>query len=423
MNRSRVDPLGVSSEAYRAGSVRDSCSTGNQPTILDRWLVGQLASRFDDSRIRMALWDEPFGTARERLPVTVRIGDRTALVQLVTNPAVNFGDLYSSGRITLDGDLLVVLDEAYRNLKEDSKSSHWLTLARIKSPDLSDSRRNIHHHYDLSNDFYRLWLDREALQYTCAYYADQAMTLEQAQQAKMHHVCRKLQLKAGERVVEAGGGWGGFAVFMAKNYGVRVRSFNISKEQIAFSREWAEAENQSSLVEFIEEDFRNISGSCDAFVSIGMLEHVGIGNYRQLGGLINRVLAPEGRGLVHTIGRDRPELLNPWIQRRIFPGAYPPSLREMMDIFEPNRLSILDIENIRLHYARTLEHWLERYEQNLDVVRSMFDEAFVRAWRLYLAGSMMGFVHGSLQLFQVLFARSGVNRIPWTRDHVYPSGD
>jgi cyclopropane-fatty-acyl-phospholipid synthase len=287
------------------------------------------------------------------------------------------------------------------------------------APDLTESKRNIHHHYDIGNDFYKLWLDREALQYTCAYYADPGMTIEQAQQAKMHHVARKLRLKAGERVVEAGSGWGGFAIFMAKNYGVHVRSFNISHEQVSYARSWAGREGLLDRVEFVEDDYRNLKGTYDVFVSIGMLEHVGAGNYRDLGALMSKALTPEGRGLVHTIGRDKPAPLNPWIDKRIFPGAYPPTLREMMDLFEPHDLSVLDVENIRLHYARTLEHWHERYEQNVDAVRNMFDETFVRAWRLYLVGSIAAFLTGKLQLFQVLYARSGVNNVPWTRAHVY----
>jgi len=156
---------------------------------------------------------------------------------------------------------------------------------------------------------------------------------------------------------------------------------------------------------------------------VGMLEHVGTGNYPELGALINRVLTPEGRGLIHSIGRDRPQPLNPWITRRIFPGAYPPTLKEMMDIFESSDLSVLDVENLRLHYARTLEHWLQRYEENIDSVRSLFDEDFVRAWRLYLAGSNRAFEHGTLQLFQVVFSRSGMNAIPRTRAHIYTPVD
>ena len=248
------------------------------------------------------------------------------------------------------------------------------------------------------------------------------MSLVEAQQAKMHHVCRKLRLQPGERVIEAGGGWGGFALFMARHYGVQVRSFNISTEQIAWSREWAKQQGLEGRVDFVEDDYRNITGRYDAFVSVGMLEHVGPGNYREMGALIERVLTDEGRGLLHSIGRDRPQPLNPWIARRIFPGAYPPTLQEMSEIFEPNGLSVLDVENLRLHYARTLQHWLENFEAHVDDVEAMFDEAFVRAWRLYLAGSNRAFVHGTLQLFQVLFSRTGMNAIPRTRAHVYAAG-
>jgi len=390
---------------------------------VDRWLLGQLARRFDASRVRFRLWDETDTARAGALPVTLQFRDRGALYQLLTNPESNFGDLYSTGRIAIDGDLRVVLDEAFRHANRNPKWAQLMARWRAHTPDLSDSRSNIHHHYDIGNDFYRLWLDRDALQYTCAYYADAAMSLEQAQQAKMHHVCRKLQLKPGERVVEAGSGWGGFAVFMAQHYGVQVRSFNISREQVAWSREWAKNRGLDQTVEFVEDDYRNLSGRYDAFVSVGMLEHVGVGNYRRLGALANRVLAKEGRGLVHTIGRDRQQPLNPWIARRIFPGAYPPTLREMMEIFEPNGLSVLDVENLRLHYARTLEHWLERYEDNLESVRAMFDADFVRAWRLYLTGSNRAFEHGTLQLFQVLFSRSGMNAVPRTRAHLYAAGD
>jgi len=415
-NRSQTTPLGLSE---REGG-KERAATG-RPTGLDRWLVSLLSRRFDGARVRFALWDEDDETRNRGLPVVLRFRDRGALYQLLTWPEAKFGDLFSTGRLTVSGDLCVVLDEAYRHSNRHPELAQWLARVRAKTPNLSDSRRNIHHHYDIGNEFYRLWLDGPALQYTCAYYADAAMSLEQAQQAKMHHVCRKLRLEAGERVVEAGGGWGGFALFMARQYGVQVRSFNISKEQIAWSREWAKSQGVDDRVEFVEDDYRNISGQYDAFVSVGMLEHVGLGNYRQLGSLIRRVLTPEGRGLVHTIGRDRQQPLNPWIARRIFPGAYPPTLREMMEIFEPNRLSVLDVENLRLHYARTLEHWLENFEANADAVRSMFDEDFIRTWRLYLAGSNQAFVHGTLQLFQVLFSRSGMNAIPRTRAHLYSS--
>jgi cyclopropane-fatty-acyl-phospholipid synthase len=415
MNRSRLEPLGVPESDYEFG---DSEAARHEPSALDRWLVKQITTKLGPSPVRIMLWDEADVPPREG-GVHLRVLDRKALWQLIVNPDLHFGDLYSAGRVQVRGDLLTLMLEAYRYTTENTAVGQLLARGRKLAPDLSDSKRNIHHHYDLGNDFYKLWLDREALQYTCAYYAEPSMTIEQAQQAKMHHVCRKLQLKADERVVEAGGGWGGFALFMAKNYGVRVRSFNISKEQIAHSRAWAKELGLDGRVEFIEDDYRNLTGTYDAFVSIGMLEHVGKGNYTGLGALMKRALTPEGRGLVHSIGRDSPAPMNAWIDKRIFPGAYPPTLREMMDMFEPNQLSVLDVENIRLHYAKTLEGWLQRYEENVEAVRAMFDETFVRAWRLYLVGSIAAFLAGKLQLFQVLYAHTGAKNVPWTRAHVY----
>jgi len=420
MEKNRLEPLGVPNSDYDFGNEFEQQARRGGPGRLDRWLIGQLRERLGDARVAIALWDEP---ENKNAAATVRFNDRGALWQTLLNPGLHFGDLYSSGRISILGDLHVVLDEAYRYLDNIKLKGRLLRSARLIAPDLSESRQNIHHHYDLGNDFYRLWLDRDWMQYTCAYYPEAGMTIEQAQAAKLDHVARKLRLRPGERIVEAGGGWGGLAIFMAKHYGVNVRSFNISREQIAYSREWAERESVAHLVEFVEDDFRNISGSYDAFVSVGMLEHVGPGNYANMGRLMSRVLTREGRGLVHSIGRDRPGYLNEWIDKRIFPGAHPPTLREMMDLFEDSRLSVLDVENIRLHYADTLRAWLERYEENVDAVRELFDEPFVRAWRLYLAGSITAFVRGNLQLFQVVFTRSGMNRIPASRKHIYVDTD
>jgi cyclopropane-fatty-acyl-phospholipid synthase len=420
MNKNHLEPLGVPHSDYDFGSEFEQQARRKESGRAARWIIRQLRSRLGKSKVAIQLWDEPEDKSAE---ATVRFNDAGALWQMFMNPSLHFGDLYSSGRISVHGDMLTVLDEAYRYVQENPPKSRLLKGAKLIAPDLSESKRNIHHHYDIGNDFYKLWLDRDWMQYTCAYYPEADMTIEAAQAAKLHHVARKLRLKAGESVVEAGGGWGGLAIFMAKHYGVKVRSFNISKEQIKYSREWAERESLSHLVEFVEDDFRNISGTYDAFVSVGMLEHVGPGNFEKMGRLMSRVLTPEGRGLVHSIGRDRPGRLNEWIDKRIFPGAHPPTLREMMDLFESSNLSVLDVENIRLHYAETLRGWLARYEENVETVAEMFGEPFVRAWRFYLAGSITAFVRGTLQLFQVVYTRSGMNNIPATRNHIYSDGD
>jgi cyclopropane-fatty-acyl-phospholipid synthase len=354
----------------------------------------------------------------------VRIADRRTMLGLIANPQIRFGDAYSAGQLQIEGDLLKFIELLYRALADadgDDSIVHRIgrRLYRPRRNTLAVSRDNIHRHYDLGNEFYALWLG-ETMAYTCAYYPSAAASLEQAQIAKMDHVCRKLRIGPADSVVEAGCGWGSLALHIASRYSAKVRAFNISKEQVEFARDRACQLGLGERVEFVEDDYRNISGRYDVFVSVGMLEHVGRENYAQLGRLVRRSLTAEGRGLIHSIGRNRAAPLHPWVERRIFPGAYPPSIGEMMQIFEPSYLSVLDVENIRLHYARTLRHWLERYEKAIDRVRAMFDETFVRMWRLYLTGSIAAFEAGTLQLFQVLFTTQENNQIPLIRDFMYP---
>ena len=217
----------------------------------------------------------------------------------------------------------------------------------------------------------------------------------------MDYICRKIQLQAGDKVVDAGCGWGALALHMAKHYGASVKAFNISKEQILFARDRAKEEGLSRQVEFIEDDYRSILGQFDAFVSVGMLEHVGAEHYKDLGRVVHRTIGATGRGLLHFIGRNQARSFSPWIRKRIFPGAYVPALRQVMDLLEPWDFSVLDLENLRYHYVRTLEHWLARFESSTGRVSQMFGPEFVRAWRLYLAGSIAAFRVGNLQLFQL----------------------
>lgn len=392
---------------------------------LDRGFARRVLELLDQPTLGVVLWDGQEIALPSTTPyLKAHIRDRGAFYGLVRNPSLHFGDLYSAGRIDVEGDLVEFLIAVYDGMGEKGRKSvlrrlHKLLTPRPRANTLNESRVNIHHHYDIGNSFYELWLDSEYQQYTCAYFPDPTMTLEQAQVAKLEHICRKLELKPGDRVVEAGCGWGGLARYMARVHGAHVRAYNISHEQVAYARERARAEGLADRIEYVEDDYRNMSGEYDKFVSVGMLEHVGPDHYRELGGVINRVLTANGRGLIHSIGRNKPELMNAWIEKRIFPGAYPPTLREMMNIFEPQSLSVLDVENLRLHYARTLRHWLARFESHADKIESMFDRSFVRAWRLYLAGSIAAFLTGSLQLFQVVFARPRDNDLLPSRVHLY----
>jgi cyclopropane-fatty-acyl-phospholipid synthase len=391
---------------------------------IDLWLLTRLRTFLGDPPVEFVMRDGALVGPSE-VPAVARVtfANRRSLMAILADPPLRFGDAYSDGSVAIEGDLVRLLEAVYHSGVAAGKSGSLLGRARAAlwrphRNTLSRSRENIHHHYDIGNDFYALWLG-STMAYTCAYYPTPAAGLDEAQIAKMDHVCRKLRLKAGESVVEAGCGWGTLALHMARHYGVRVRAFNISRQQVAYARERATREGLSGQVEYVLDDYRNVSGHYDAFVSIGMLEHVGVANYGALGEVARRTLNGRGRGLIHSIGRNQPAPLQPWIEKRIFPGAYPPSLSQMMGIFEPWNLSVLDVENLRLHYAQTLRDWLALYEAAGERVRKMFDERFVRMWRLYLAGSVAAFTTGTLQLFQVLFAPGESNDVPLTRAHLY----
>jgi cyclopropane-fatty-acyl-phospholipid synthase len=411
--------------ADRAGRSPQAVSpTHSRGHSFEGKMLARLLNVIGNPAIEFVLWTgERISTSGDPIVARVGIADRGTLLGLARDPHIRFGDAYSEGRITIEGDLVQFIETMYRAAPAQPKAVRTLASIlkgahRNRHNTLSGSRDNIHHHYDIGNEFYSLWLG-DTMAYTCAYYPTADASLDEAQRAKFDHVCRKLQLRAGESVVEAGFGWGGLSLHMARHYGVKVRAFNISKEQVAYARERAKREGLADRIDFVEDDYRNISGKYDAFVSVGMLEHVGVENYPTLGGVAHRSLGHNGRGLIHSIGRNRPAPLHPWITKRIFPGAYPPSLSEFMQIFEPWDFSVHDVENIRLHYARTLTHWLELYDANAEKVRKMFDTKFERMWRLYLAGSIAGFTTGTLQLFQVVFAPKQNNNVPWTRGHLY----
>jgi cyclopropane-fatty-acyl-phospholipid synthase len=394
------------------------------PASVDGRLLRYVLQSLGDPAMRVSLWNGETVSPASGDPVAhVRITSRASLLKLLADPEFQFGECFCDGAIEVEGDLVRLLEALIRALSESASTAPpprrvIERLRRRRSNGAADSRDNIRHHYDLGNAFYQLWLDRQ-LSYTCAYFPSPEITLEAAQIAKMDHVCRKLRLQPGETVVEAGCGWGALALHMATRYGVHVKAFNISREQIAYASERARGLDADGSVEFIEDDYRNISGRYDAFVSVGMLEHVGRENYQDLGNLIDRILERDGRGLIHSIGHLRPDPLNAWIEKRIFPGAYPPSLREMLEVLEPCSFSVLDVENLRLHYALTLDHWLRRFDAAREQVVEMYDERFVRAWRLYLCGAQAAFRAGEMQLFQVLFARGRSNRVPWTRAGLY----
>ena len=391
---------------------------------LDHSLIRWIMRRVGNPNISIRLWNGDEFRVTEAPPVAcMEFCERRAVFELLLSPSVGFGESFSKGLIKIHGDFQAFANEITSAITRQQDGRYYgpkirSMLYAIRSNTLARSWRNIHHHYDIGNEFYKLWLD-ERMVYTCAYFDDPAASLAQAQLAKLEHVCRKLKLRPGQKVIEAGCGWGALALHMAEHYGVNVIAFNNSSEQVSFARERAAAKGLDNRVKFVEDDYRNIGGRCDAFVSVGMLEHVGLTNFTTLGELVRRSLKPEGMGLIHSIARSYPDRVDPWIGKHIFPGGHIPSLSEMMAVFEPQKFSILDVENLRPHYARTCAMWLKNFEAVADEVAEMYDEEFVRMWRLYLAGSSAGFQSGTLQLHQILFAPLGSNNVPWTRDYQY----
>ncbi len=422
MKRNQTAPLGL----VPGGDMTPADSNGAPGGVvydLDKWLARQLLKAASNPPISIILWDgQEITLAATALVGKLILHDRGSLYKLLLHPDLQLGELLTSGRVRIEGDLVEMLEALSRTLPSYEERGVLVNLLNrfylLKRNTQDRARDNICHHYDIGNDFYRLWLD-EQLVYTCAYFPDPTMSLEAAQVAKLDHVCRKLRLQPGETVVEAGCGWGALALHMARHYGVTVKAYNISKEQLAYARERAQREGLHDRVEYIEGDYRTITDEFDAFASVGMLEHVGLNHFHELGEVMNRVLKPNGRGLIHSIGRNQPAPMNAWIEKRVFPGAYPPSLGEMMQLFEPWHFSVLDVENLRLHYAETLRHWLHRYDASAERVLALFDPAFFRAWRFYLAGSIAAFTTGHLQLFQVVFTRHDNNALPWSREYIY----
>jgi cyclopropane-fatty-acyl-phospholipid synthase len=400
-------------------------STSAKASGLERRLVQKLLHYMGNPPLDIKLWDDTtvHSASTEKAVSTLTLSGRKVLWRLLLNPGLNFGDDFSAGLIELDGDLVDFLQNVYLAQAPAHKSSLLERYAinrpsRFKNNTLNKAKQNIYHHYDLGNEFYRLWLDEEMV-YTCAYFPQPTVSLEAAQKAKMDLVCRKLRLKPGDTVVEAGCGWGSLALHMARYYGVKVRAFNVSHEQIKFATERAARENLTGSVEYVEDDYRNITGEYDVFASVGMMEHVGRPNFKTFGELIDKVLKENGRGLIHSISQNEARPVNAWLEQRIFPGGYTPTLREMCEVLEPIDCVVVDVENLRMHYAKTCEHWLQRFDEHAEEVKAMYDDAFVRAWRLYLSGCIANFATNSLQLYQILFTRVGQPDVPWTREYLY----
>jgi cyclopropane-fatty-acyl-phospholipid synthase len=357
--------------------------------------------------------------------ITVRLHDKRAAFDLFRNPRLRLGELYMDGRLTIeDGTIVDLLElitgaqlwEQGRTKAMAKGKGNWLKHLFRRNP-VAKSRQNVAHHYDIGNDLYALFLDDD-LQYSCAYFTDPKNSLEQAQLDKKAHIAAKLDLKPGQRVLDIGCGWGGMALFLHKVAGVDVLGITLSEEQLKIARRRAKDAGVSDHVKFELIDYRHLEGRFDRIVSVGMFEHVGAAHYDEFYARCRELLTDDGVMLLHTIGKlggvGKPD---PFTDKWIFPGYHLPSLSQMCASSEKVKMIVSDVETLRLHYAYTLRHWLERVTKARAKIEAMYDERFFRMWEFYLAGGIVMFESGAACNYQVQYVRDR-RALPITRDYM-----
>jgi cyclopropane-fatty-acyl-phospholipid synthase len=366
-----------------------------------------------------------FGNGEGR-PVVARFTDRRLERQLALDAQLVVGEAFMQGRLVMvEGTIYDLLATVLQNMMDRPlpRWSHSLDLARYMTRRLAQfnparrSRNNVSHHYDIDGTIYDLFLDSDR-QYSCAYFSDRRMDLEEAQVAKKRHLAAKLAVRNGHRVLDIGSGWGGLGIYLARAAGCTVDGVTLSVEQLKLAEERAERQGLKHAVHFHLQDYRHIEGQYDRIVSVGMFEHVGVNHYATFFRKTRELLAEDGVALVHFIGRsDRPTITNPFIAKYIFPGGYIPALSEVMPAIERSGLIATDVEVLRLHYAETLRHWRERFLAHWEEAKAIRGEEFCRMWEFYLAGSECAFRFQNLVVFQIQLTRR-VDALPWVRDYV-----
>lgn len=355
--------------------------------------------------------------------IALAVTSRMWTARIAINPALHLGEAYMEGGLVLEaGELHELVDLIGRNakhrpLKRAGRLARWWLDRRLQANARASARRNVAHHYDLSLDLYRRFLD-EDLQYSCAYFIRPDDSLEEAQRAKKRHLAAKLLLRPGLEVLDIGCGWGGLALSLAQETGVTVDGITLSTEQLATAQARAEANGLSERARFALIDYRDVQGPYDRIVSVGMFEHVGRPNFQAYFDQVARLLKDDGVAVIHSIGRmEGPAFTQPWVAKYIFPGGYIPALSEVMPCVERAGLIVTDVEVLRLHYAETLRCWRERFQARRDEVARLYDERFCRMWEFYLCISELAFRHRGHMVFQLQVSKS-LETVPVTRDYI-----
>ncbi len=367
-----------------------------------------------------------FGTSNPH--VRIRLKNKSIERKLFLNPNLHIGEAYMNEELVVEKgtieEFINLITNCYDDFISNNKfykfyeyiSSIFMPLQQINQ--LVNSKKNVAHHYDINEDLYKLFLDKD-MQYSCAYFHNPNIGLEQAQKDKKQHIISKLQIDKNMNVLDIGCGWGGMAIEIAKSTGARVKGITLSENQFKTASERAQKEGLSDKVTFALQDYRNETEKYDRIVSVGMFEHVGVKYFKTYLSKANDILKENGVFLLHTIGqRGIPTATSPWIRKYIFPGGYIPSLSEIMNETQRLNINVTDVEVLRLHYAHTLSRWYQNVIENKDKIIKMFDQRFYRMWEFYLLASKYSFVNMGNVVFQIQIAKN-INSLPLTRNYIY----
>tara|TARA_B100002051_G_scaffold53774_1_gene49270 strand:- start:8 stop:1198 length:1191 start_codon:yes stop_codon:yes gene_type:complete len=367
------------------------------------------------------------GKPKKEIPIRIRLLDKSLHYKLLLLPDLYFGEAYTDGSLVIEnGSITEVLDIALKNIGRNEINTYSKIIKKIKGTYryitnfnlISKSKKNVAHHYDISEKLYDLFLDSNRV-YSCAYFKNENDSLETAQNNKIDHIIKKLNLKPNQKVLDIGSGWGYLAIEIAKKTQCEVLGITLSENQLKHSIQKTKEMNIENQVRFKLMDYRELNEKFDRIVSVGMFEHVGRKFYKNYFRTVNKLLKEDGVALIHTIGSvDPPRDPHPWITKYIFPGGYTPSLSEIAWPIEKSGLIISDMEVLRMHYSHTLRHWKERFIGKKEEVLAMFDEKFFRMWEFYLASCEMTFKWGDQVVFQLQLSKK-FDSVPNRRDYIY----
>ena len=368
----------------------------------------------------LKLWDgssEIYGEGEPKFKII--FNEPIPKADIIKDPSIAFGEGYMTKKLDIEGSIQDVIESLYNSKESFLGNEKYANLIKMVKNNIKNSKKNIEFHYDVGNDFYKLWLD-DTMTYSCGYFKSQNDSLTDAQKNKVDHILKKLNLKEGETLLDIGCGWGELIITAAKKYKVKAMGVTLSTQQFEKVKKRIESEGLNELVEVELTDYREIKNrKFDRVVSVGMLEHVGKDNLSEYFSTVKELLNDKGVSLLHCITNTSDSGTNSWINKYIFPGGYVPSIQELVNYMSEKNFNVIDVENLRLHYGKTLECWASNFENAMPEIEKMKDETFIRMWRMYLNSCAASFNCGNINLHQFLFTKGVNNDLPWTREYMY----